>query len=408
MHRDPARVTAAVALALAIAATTACGVANADPVPTVEIRPETMRVEIPTYGDLVAARTTPIELPPTIRGMQRIAWLAPDGAAVKAGDLVARLDTDRIERQLDLLRNRMRKIDFQLEAKKQQLAKNRIEIESSLALLRQERGDALATAPRDAELFSRQEIIDAEINLELIETKIAHFESRKSRADANERTELEILRLQRETEMVQIQQNETARGQLEVRAPHDGFFLPGSTWQGEKIRVGMELWGGQPLGELPDLSEMEAKVWVLEAEAAGLAEGLDARVTLDAYPDVVLDAKVKTVQPIANPIERESPVKYFEVVLTLERTDPLTMKPGGQVRATIQVAEQDEALTVPNQAIFVEGGVPWLYVLDGGDFERREVELGQRSVSRTVITEGVVAGDRVALTDPTRVDVDGS
>ena len=92
----------------------------------------------------------------------------------------------------------------------------------------------------------------------------------------------------------------------------------------------------------------------------------------------------------------------------LERTDPATMKPGAQVHANIRVTEQDAALTVPNQAIFVEGGAPWVYVRDGGGFERRRVELGQRSVSRTVITDGIEAGDRVALADPEPDDAGGS
>ena len=57
-------------------------------------------------------------------------------------------------------------------------------------------------------------------------------------------------------------------------------------------------------------------------------------------------------------------------------------------------------ITVPNQAIFVVEGTTWVYVADGGGFDRRSVELGLRSVSRTVITEGLEEGEAIALVNP--------
>lgn len=369
-------------------------------VPVTQVLTEPFEIHIRAFGELKAARTTQIEIPPTLQGIQRIAWIAPDGVMVGEGDLVARLDADQIERRLAPRRNQLRKLQFQLDAKKQELAKELKSIEGELAVLAQELEDALAVDLRDETLFSKHEIIDAEINLDLIETKIAHFESQLERTKEREKAELEILRLERETEEVRIAQLEQARKQLEIHAPHAGFFLVGHTWQGEKMRVGMELWSGQTLGELPDLDRMEAKIFVLESEAAGLAAGLPARLTLDAHPGQSISGTVKTIQPIANPIEEESPVKYFEVVLALDRTDTQIMKPAGQVHATVEVTQKSSALSVPNQAIFVEDGQPWVYLLQSGKFERRSVELGQRSVSRTVITAGLAEGDRIALVDP--------
>jgi len=396
MRPDPA--PAALFLAATILA--GCGFGEGALIPVTEVRNEPFEVRISALGELAAAQTTPIKVPTALRGRQRIAWIATDSKHVEEGELVARLDADSTDQRLTKLRNRLSRLDFRLAAKQQELTKEREEIESRLRLLAQEQEDALATAPRDERMFSRQEIIDAQVNLDLIETKIAHFTSRRERADEKERNELQILHLQRETEQVQIDQLESARLDLEVLAPHDGFFSRGTTRQGEKLRVGMELWAGQRLGELPDLREMEAKVWVLEAEAAGLAEGLETRVTLDAHPDSSVAGRVKSIDPIANPIEEDSPVKYFEVTLSLERTEPEVMKPASQVQVTILVTREDSVLAVPNQAIFVEGGEPWVYVEGSQGFERRRVELGQRSVSRTVISAGLVPGERIALVSP--------
>lgn len=368
------------------------------PLTTVETGP--FEVIIKAGGELSAAHSTSVDIPATLRGVQRVAWVIADGSTVAEGDLVARLDADRIDEQLMTFRNRLSKLDFQLVAKKQELAKELRMIEGQLVLLAQERADAVTSAPQDERIFSRQEIIDARINLELIDTKISHFESQLIRTKQREITELEILRLERQTQNVRIGQFESQKQQLEIYAPHDGFFLAGKTWRGEKIRIGMELWSGQSLGELPNLSEMEAKVQVLEAEAAGLEEGLPVTIQLDAHPEIRIAGSVKSVAPVANPIENESPVKFFEVILKLSETDPVTMKPASQVRVSIRVASENAAVSVPNQAIFVEDGQPWVFVTKGRRFERRAVELGLRSVSRTVIVKGLTDGDRIALVDP--------
>ncbi|MDH3627361.1 MAG: efflux RND transporter periplasmic adaptor subunit [Acidobacteriota bacterium] len=369
-------------------------------VPLVTVQSQPFDVVIKAEGELSAARSTPVEIPTLLRGIQRIAWVVPDGSNVAEGELVARLDADRIDEQLTTFRNRLSRLDFQLEAKKQEIAKELRMVEGQLTLLAQERNDAVTSAPKDERIFSRQKIIDARINIELIDTKIQHYESQLARTREREKTELEILRLERQTQDVRIGQFESQKQQLEILAPHAGFFLAGQTWQGEKIRVGMELWSGQSLGELPDLDEMEAKVQVLESEAAGLEEGLSVTVQMEAHPEVQIEGTVKTVAPVANAIENESPVKYFEVVLTLNETDTVTMKPSSQVRASIRVASEETAVSVPNQAIFVEEGQPWVFVADGSKFERRAVELGMRSVSRTVIVGGLKDGDRIALVDP--------
>ncbi len=392
--------------ALLLSVCTACTLTSSNvPVSRVEATP--FNVVIRARGELQAVRSTSIEIPAALRGIQRIAWILPDGSTVEENQLVARLDADRIDKELTTLRNRLSKLDFQLEAKKRELTKELTMIRGRLALLAQEYEDAKATAPHDERLFSRHEIIDAQISIELIETKTAHFEAQLGRARDKEKTEMEILRLERQTQDVRIVQLEGQKRRLGIRAPHAGFFLVGKTWQGEKIRVGMELWAGQSLGELPDLAEMEAKVHVLESEAAGLVEGLQADVRLDAHPGYVTRGTIKTIQPIANPIEEKSPVKYFEVVLAIDETDTARMRPASQIHVTIEVAHTNDVITVPNQAIFVEEGKPWIFVADHDGFERRLVELGLRSVSRTVISAGLTEGESIALVDPGELPEDG-
>jgi multidrug efflux pump subunit AcrA (membrane-fusion protein) len=397
------RVVRSLAALVAAAACSACAVGQAAViVPTVEVEPAEFQIRIPAIGELAAAQATPVAVPPALRGMQRIAWLAPEGSEVRSGELVARLDSEEIDDRLERGRETLATLDKELSAKRSSLDDERRRLDTEMALLVEERAKAERFAPRDATLFSRHEILDAEMDLELIATKIEHSRTRLERLEQRAAAEIEILRLRRQTEETRIAQLEAAKSSLTIVAPHDGLFLYGRTWQGEKMRVGMSIWAGLPIGELPDTSKMEAKLHVLEAEAAGLAEGLTGSVEIDAFPGRSFNGKVTSVQPVANPIERESPVKYFEIVMALDETDTATMKPGSRVRGSVWVARREEVLSVPNQAIFHEGDDTWVWVEAGSRFERRPVEVGERSVSRTVVVSGVARGERVALADPER------
>ena len=92
--------------------------------------------------------------------------------------------------------------------------------------------------------------------------------------------------IERRKAELQIAEAEQALQALEVRAPHDGIFVLQSTW-GRKPEVGQMVWRGNSVAEIPKPETMEARVYVLEADAGGLEEGLTATVVIDAHPDVV-------------------------------------------------------------------------------------------------------------------------
>lgn len=398
--RSAAIATAIVVIIACAAMSGGCGLPSDRAVPTTDVRAETFEIRIQGFGELEAAKATPIEVPVTLRGPQRVAWLIDEGSYVEEGELVARLDREEHERREKLARDAIQRLDHELETKRRELDSERRSVEDQLALLDRERADAERFAPRDDFLFSSHEILDAQVDLELLETRIDHSRARMERYTERAVTEIEILQLQRQTEQVKLTQVEQALGSLEIRAPHAGYFYPDENWRGEKVREGSMVWTGATLGELPDLTQMEAKIHVLESEAAGLEEGLDVVVTLDAYPDLEFAGTVTTVQPVANQINYRSPVKYFEIKVGLETTDESIMKQAGQVEARILVTREEEVLSVPNQAIFHDSEGAWVYVQNGGGFDKRTVTLGKRSPARTVITEGIAAGEWIALTDP--------
>ncbi len=64
------------------------------------------------------------------------------------------------------------------------------------------------------------------------------------------------------------------------------------------------------------------------------------------------------------------------------------------------MANKDSVISVPNQAVFKDDGESWVYIKQRGKFVRQPVTTGLRSLTQTEITEGLEAGDQVALLRP--------
>jgi hypothetical protein len=154
------------------------------------------------------------------------------------------------------------------------------------------------------------------------------------------------------------------------------------------------------LGSLPDLTVMEARIYVLESEASGLKEGLPVTLRLDFEPGRAFTGKVAGIDTIAKPLSEDSPLKYFEAKVALDASDPRLMKPGVQVKASIVVEQRAGVIAVPNQALVYEAGRAFVLVRGGGRVQRRPVETGARSLTQTVVLKGLEAGERILLGVP--------
>ena len=104
----------------------------------------------------------------------RIGWLAPDGARVKAGDVVVRFDNSDLVKQLTDARDdetsagwkiRKQEIEGQAEISK---------LDRTAGLARDELESAGRFQKKDDVIFSRSEIIESEIDRELAKEKETH------------------------------------------------------------------------------------------------------------------------------------------------------------------------------------------------------------------------------------------
>ncbi len=358
---------------------------------------------VPAEGNLRAARSTPLLVPRSESDFFRVAWMAPDGGVVHAGEVVVRFDPTEIEKTLadaegDLASARL-KADKQKASDNADIAK----LEQDAAVARNEVENARRFQKKDPTVFSRNEIIQSEMDESLAAEKEIH-------AREVGRTRQDLARADRGLAAVDIRQAEmkirqarTNLGALVMAAPHDGVLVYKRDYRGELPHVGDQVWSGSTLAEIPDLAVMQAEVYVLEADAGGLAAGRPATLTVESEPGIERAARIARVDSLAKPRLKGSPVQFFAVTLDLAHTDPRTMKPGQRVAVQLRLAERRGALVVPRQAVFQRHGRNVVYRRQaGGAFAEVPVELGPADLGTTVVTAGLTAGDLVALRDPLR------
>ena len=395
---------AVVALALAASAAVpvlrGLGGGHGD-VPTGLVERGAFARRIHAEGNLKAADATLLGPPPEMRRPLKIAWMAPEGTRVRAGEVVIRFDATDLEDELRQGRHDAAATDAKVAAQtvRNDGARHNLERDAEVAGL--ELDHAQSFQRKDPLIFSRREIIEAEIDQSLAQEKKDHAEQTSGVHDELARTELDLLAIERRKAELKISQAGDALKALEVRAPHDGIFVLNKVW-GRKPEIGQMVWGGNSVAEIPKPEVMEALVYVLEVDAGGLEVGLPATVTIEAHPDQVHAAKVRQVAALAQRRDPQVPVQYFTVTLALEHTDPATMKPGHRVAAELVLDERADALSVPRQAVQDRDGKKVVWVRRGEGFEPVEVRLGPAALGRIVVEEGLSGGERIALRDPTR------
>ena len=391
---------AAVLAAVVIAVRAVSGLA-VPPVPTMTVSAAPFRVRVVAEGNLSAVRSTPLAAPMKPRMAFTLAWLVDDGTAVEAGDIVARFDATQLEKDREDGLSDRRISDHRISSARisQEVTIGNLDRDAEVA--EEELEVALEFQSTDDLGYSKMEIIESQIDTELAETRADHARKSQEIQDELSGTEIELLAIDRRKADIKVQQAVDGLAALEVTAPHGGIVMLERDWRGNTVRVGDSVWPGRPIGSIPDLDEMQAEVFALEADAGDLAAGQAATVWIEASPGVAHAALVKSVDPVAGRRNRQVPVQYFRTVLALEHTDRETMKPGSRVRSEIVIADLEDAITVPRQAVCSVDGATVVYRWKRGGFQPVEVELGPAAMGRVVVESGLGEGDAIALRDPT-------
>ncbi|HYS53282.1 MAG TPA: HlyD family efflux transporter periplasmic adaptor subunit [Thermoanaerobaculia bacterium] len=370
-------------------------------IPTFKVEPTQFARRVTAEGILKSTKATPVTAPMNVPMSLKIAWVADDGALVKKNDVVVRFDPSDFQKDLltghddrHTVDNKITKTTTLASTTRTNLKRDARQAQDELVAARQFKFD-------DAEVFSRYQRIESEIDQTLAGDKKQHAENVLGVRDNLARADRDLLTIEEKKAGLKIRNAEQGLSSLELRAPYDGILVLQRDWRGDIPRVGNSVWPGQPLGEIPDLNSMKAELFVLEADAAGLAVGQKANVSLESNRAMTFSGKITQVDKLARPRFRGVPVQYFGVTVTLDKTDPIVMKPGARVLALLEIENRKNVFSIPRQALFEKEGKKLVYRKRGDRFDPLPVEIASSTPGRVVITKGLAKGDQLAMRDPT-------
>ena len=207
-----------------------------------------------------------------------------------------------------------------------------------------------------------------------------------------------------EAQRTALQQAERQLEKTKIHAPFDGIVILYETFrEGEerKPREGDLVFMNQPILYLPDVSRMVVKTKAREIDLYKLFLGQRGRVRIDAYPDTSFEAELIYIGALATAESSKSgQEKYFQVTFSLKDEDT-RLRPGMTCRIAILAQSLQQVLTVPLQAVFLEGNQKYTYVRNGlGSLEAREVTVGAQNENMVEIISGLSEGEEVSLVKP--------
>ncbi|MDX2023500.1 MAG: HlyD family efflux transporter periplasmic adaptor subunit [Deltaproteobacteria bacterium] len=353
-------------------------------------------------GYLKPVDSTPITSPRGQRRPRVIAWMADDGAKVAKGDVLLRFDD--AEELLRVKSNQAdrTKAERALEKERVNAASKVNDRDLTATVTKEELARTKELGVKDQRFFPRNEVIESQLDEKLYDNRLKHAADAKVMEQKVSGRQLEVLGVDRRKAMEQAEDAKKSLASLEVRAAGAGIFVVDR--YGDRIlRKGDMVWPGMRIAEVATSDRMEAEVFVLEADAGGLAVGKDAELVVESQPGITYKAKVSSVEPFPKPLHPDVPTQYFTARISAEGL-PAGLKPGQSVKVRIFLENRNKAVVVPRQAVFERDGenVVWKEV-GNNKFERVPVKLGPGTVGRLVLEQGPPVGTRLALRDPEKL-----
>lgn len=381
----------------------ACSSEEADTTPVISVTAGEVVFAIHAEGELEAVKSTPITAPTVSRRPQTLAWIMPQFTPVKEGEVVARFDGSNFQLEVDETNFEIQKLMYSMLAKDREIDNSKFSFDAESQVIDYEYDLAKQFNIDDPLLYTKIEMIEAGDNEEFLKAKAEHIDKVEENFVEKSASEIAVLESSKQKQMAKLELNNTSLSSLEIRAPHDGLFVLEPSWDGSLPEPGKSIFPGAKLAKLPDLSEMQAKVYVPEVEAIGIKEGVGVTVSLHAFPGSSFEGTVSSISQTAQPKERDNPVKFFTVLVALGAQNNDMLKPGQRLDADIRVIEQDQGLAVPIQTIYREQDRTWVFLRQDQQFVQQAVTTGFCSSALCTISDGLADGDVIALSQPVGV-----
>ncbi|TKX32010.1 efflux RND transporter periplasmic adaptor subunit [Campylobacter estrildidarum] len=288
------------------------------------------------------------------------------GSRVKQGDLIAQIDKDKQQNDLDITKAQLQSAKANLESKK---------IALDIALKQYE---------REKKLYALKAT-----SLENLETqKNNYYALRASVADLN----AQVVQLEITLKNAQKDLDYTT-----ITAPMDGVIINTAVEEGQTVNANQNT---PTIVRIANLDEMEVKMEIAEADVSKIKVGTEINFSLLNDPQKTYQAKIASIDPADTEVSDSSSNSsssssnstsnaiYYYAKFYVPNKDNF-LRIGMSVQNEIVVASAKDVIVVPSYAIKNDDNGYYVEVLENEQAVKKYVKLGIKDSINTQILEGV-------------------
>ncbi len=328
-----------------------------------------------------------------------IVYLIPEGTYVNIGDTVCILEASELE-------NNYKEAIKNLETAKSEYNKSVANLNLQYLLLTSQ-VKIIQSSNEISHLDSSKLSFTSSTHQKLIELRI-----KKAEIEMNKiQNKLNFLKIINQSELKKMKmkikqaENDVARkkaqlDKLVLKTNTAGMVTYGILWStGDKIREGDIVWGNMPIVKIPDMSKMQIKLAVNEAQFKRIDKNQKVEISIDAFPNIQLAGKITMKTPMGKPIKKNSNVKMFDVFASIDSSE-FTIQPGLSITCDVILESIPDTIVVPLLAVFEKDSSKVVYISKGQKYKRQIVKLACNSENYAVISEGLNKNEEIILTEP--------
>jgi len=311
--------------------------------------------------------------------------LIDGGATVKKGDLILKLENQRL--MLDFVNRETEMYDLinNLENTRLRLRQDKFSLRKTLSELDFQIQQAKADHDRNTKLYA-----DRVISQQEWERSKNTFE----RLTGQREIEIENQKFQEENSITQIKQLEGTLDRtklnlsmmkenlanLAVKAPVSGLLSR------VDVEIGASITAGQNIGQIDDLNGFKMRVEVDEHYISRIFPGLEGSFEFSG----------QTVKLVVTKVYPEVRNGRFDVDMAFEKI-PEGIRRGQSVPVRLQLGKPADATLLASGGFFSDTGGNWVYVLseNGTKATKRNISLGRKNPQFFEVLNGLEPGESV-------------
>lgn len=170
----------------------------------------------------------------------------------------------------------------------------------------------------------------------------------------------------------------------------------------KKVNLGQTVAPGTEIGVIVNNSSFKLLLMVPENNITRLKSNQPVTVAVDVLPQKEYVGSIKSIGLVPDQNGNSYPVE-----ISIRNSKDNDLKAGMFSRCSIRVGQKNDAMTIPQSAVIINGKTASVYVVENGKAKSKEVQIGLKNESYYEITSGLSTDDKV-ITIGKELVTDGS